>query len=538
MASMARRSRPSKRGTKTWWLVASLVITFAVTLIVGLAMTDSVVRWVFLQRLQSDVPEVQREGMVYVCRKAAGDADLRKTLKRMLLDSDDESLRAAIVESLRCAGVWGPDFGEAWLAQLARTAEQESVSAKVAVAITLAETAMAGDPLAMNPTADRILGGLLRDDSPIVRILAMRARVAAGLPVDEVMVDDPTPAVAEQAKLLRSMTDDDPATFVPDLPTFAPYAARSDAEAPWRRWLDLKGDDPQAMVTRWRAVLAVPLDDHGVDTLAQLSEAMKADTPEAVAAAAVSRFMSMSPAGEPLVWEDDPDRVLVALAMFEAARPGAFAVDFSDDMPDLVRVFAVRAAKDVHEIDLLAMFDTTEPTVRRLAVQTAYDRLDEQARRELADRLCHTFDDSVRIAGAMLAGLNGQTELLAARLEREREWAVTQYLRLGQMMAGMEVVIDADALIAREDIDELDVVWAMLHTPARRKQALAHLLDPLTGSSDVLRSQLDQQRFWLIAQRYLPADVPPFWVWADPALQKFQCDVLRMWFLVHASTMN
>lgn len=538
MANMARHTRQPKRGTKTWWLVASLVVTFAATLIVGLAMTDSVVRWVFLRRLQSDVPEVQHEGMVYVCRKAAADADLRKTLKRMLLDSDDESLRAAIVESLRCAGVWGPDFGEAWLAQLARTAEQESVSAKVAVAITLAETAMAGNPLAMNPMVDRILDQLLDADSPIVRILAMRARAAAGLPIDVAMTDDPTPAVAEHAMLLRSLTDDDPATFVPDLPSFTPYAARNSQDAPWDQWLSAEGDDPQTKLTQWRAVLSLPLEVPGVDRLAQLSKLIKDSMPEPIAAAAVSRTMKFAAARDPLVWTGKEDRILLELAMFESARPGEYPVEFSNDMPDLVRVFAVRAARDVDELDLLAMFDTTEPTVRRLAVLTAYDRLDDEARHQLADRLCHTFDDSARIAGALLAGLNGQTDLLAARLEREREWAVTQYLRLGQMMAGVEVAIDADALIAREDIDELDVVWAMLHNPAHRKQGLMHLLDPLTGSSDVLRSQLDQQRFWPVLERYLPEDVPEFWIWADPALQKFQCDVLRMWFLVHASTMN
>ena len=34
-------------------------------------------------------------------------------------------------------------------------------------------------------------------------------------------------------------------------------------------------------------------------------------------------------------------------------------------------------------------------------------------------------------------------------------------------------------------------------------------------------------RWWHVLRRYLPADAPPLWLWADPQLQAFQLDALH-----------
>jgi len=536
---MVRRRKQPGRSSKLLWLIGSLVVTFAATLIVGLVMTDTVVRWVFLHRLQSDVTEVRREGMVYVCRRAATDGDLRDELSDMLREADDPMLRATIIESLRCAGVWGPDFGEVWLEHLHRLADDEAVSTRITIALTLARTAMDGHAVVDHPLARKVMHQLLEDEESIVRFHAVRAAGAMG-DFDAVAehAHDDIRGPGWPAQMILHVARGRPFDFQSELGVgFDAYAQRDVEDEPWDQWLAIGPTDvPQQRLLWWRAILGAPLNEARTERLAALAQsAGPAD--DAIAAAAVSRVADHLP--QP-TWSDDEGRFWRELAHFESLEPRSTEIAFTADMPGLARVAAVRAARDVHEIDLLAMFDTEAPSVRRLAVLTAYDRLPADQARQLASRLSHTFVDSSRMAGALLAGMVGDVDLLERRLEREQVWTVKQYLRLGQMMAGQPVSLDTTALMARQDMDDLDVLWAMLHA-GRTKAALDQLLDPLAGSSARLRRQLDQQRFWPVLKRYLPTEAiehAPFWVWADPTLQGFQCDVLRTWYLINAREME
>ena len=590
---MARRRSP-KSLRRVWPLVASLIVTFAVTLVVGLAMTDTVVRWVFVRRLQSDNPDLRRQGQVYVCRHAGTDPELRRTMADLLLATDDDALQGAIVESLRCAGVWGPDMGEAWLEQLGRAVDAPEVGPRASVALALARAAMADHPVVDRPSVRVIVEDLVHDREALVRLLALRAAAAIGsseLTAESVrwLLKDESPEVRYHAAILsgvlarsgsgeppRDLQEIDlggvplepPAAFcawlwaeeamAPDrvvvpykqldawsvLPAgldFWPYAVAAKPGVNWDRWLDRAGragkDDPHRM-GYWRAMLAAP---PGSATTAMLLENVgrlgdQGGDSDAYIAAAVSRVAEHLPAP---VWSGDPARFWRELAHFESLPPASTEITLTDQMPGLVRVAAVRASKATDPFDVLAMFDTDEPSVRRLAVLTAFDRLSSSEADKLIDRLLHTFDDSHRMAGALLAGLLGRADAIDRRLEREQAWVVQQYLKLGKMMAepASQMAVDPVGLIARSDVDELDVVWALLHAGDRR--GLDHLLDPLTGSSERLRSQLDQERFWPILKRYLPVGPQArFWMWADPALQRFQCDVLRTWYLAQARQMH
>ncbi|MEE9213121.1 MAG: hypothetical protein V3U29_10760 [Phycisphaeraceae bacterium] len=194
------------------------------------------------------------------------------------------------------------------------------------------------------------------------------------------------------------------------------------------------------------------------------------------------------------------------------------------------------------------LFAAEQPTVRDLACIVAADRFSDSRNADLIASLLHDYNDDAKMSGAILAGLTGlQRELLNKKIEDEDIWAVRQIMRLGRWMQGpgpdqpnslpffAEMDRQAPNLLTRGDLPATTILLALLHK--RHPAALDFLLNPRGEPAINLVELFDQHRWWPVVQRYLPDDAPPFWVGADPDLQRFQINVLRNWYLVNRHTL-
>jgi hypothetical protein len=89
----------------------------------------------------------------------------------------------------------------------------------------------------------------------------------------------------------------------------------------------------------------------------------------------------------------------------------------------------------------------------------------------------------------------------------------------------------ASGLLLRPDLPTTTILLAMLANG--RTAALDYLLNPAGEEHLPLAQLFDQSRWWYVLRRFLPTDAPPFWVWADADLERFQIDVLRDWYLLN-----
>jgi len=587
---MARpaRSQPRRRFRRRPIVIGLLLVPVSVLIV--LAVDDDVERWMQLRRLQSADQSQRERAMNYVYRHIGEDPALRAAVARMVNDPDtSEATVERLIAVLRAARVWGPAYGDAWLAWLAERAAAAEPTARAHVARTLGRVGLAGHPVVERPGATALVERLLADDAASVRYLALRT--AATLPAAARarllawMVEDEQPAIAKHAWILRRLSGAAGAATTPEVgptlyeqPLPAAQAAlwAGGADAAWDVWRDrdtpptlrafalyVLGEDApararaamlelirnaprssegEAGLLAWRAMLGVPLDAAATAALVAYYERAEsvgepADPLAAAAASRVPEALAASPTVEP-GWTGRAGRALRELAWYESLPAGSTPLEIDEAMPPLMRVAAAAADADLTPDEMHAALDAEPAAVRNLACLVAVDRLDAEAVAELADRLSHHFLDHRRMAGAMLIGLRGgPVDLLEARLEREHVWVVRQHLRLAAMMLGRDeqLVDQLPALLARDDVPTSSVHLAMLHTGLI--DALDRLLDPLGSAAD-LRQTLDQQRFAPVLRRYLPREAPPFRLHADPLLQGFQTDVLRDWYLLHRARLS
>lgn len=213
------------------------------------------------------------------------------------------------------------------------------------------------------------------------------------------------------------------------------------------------------------------------------------------------------------------------------------AIDPRDNGAGPMIKLAYFSVADQVNLDMLReLLGSEEPTMRDLACVEAAKRLSRDKLNKLIPSLLTDYNDNLKIAGAMLAGLTGlQRELLRARATQQTQWSVTMMMRLGLWMQcdpeQENLTGLAPSLLSRTDLPQSSVLLALLHRghPA----AFDFLLNP-TGELHVDLIQLFKHfRWWRVFSRYLPPSAPPFWVWADEDLQKFQIDVLRDWYLLN-----
>ncbi len=499
-------------------LIFSLLATFCVVVGVTIALAPWVQRARVLRDLQSAEPDVRMRAMVNICRRAAEDEALFDAVADLLADeSTAADVADAGVKALQCAEVWGPAVGLGWVKFLERRVVEGEPVLRTAVALEIAEAGLHGQAVVEAAAAHALLAALLADEDANVRYAALRAAAttARAAAVAAELADDEHATVARLASIVSALAGQGNVTTLVPPP----------------------GD---VLIEVWRETLTAEV-ERALRRYLSPPQGEYADVIAAAAASGLAPMFEQSPnvrqAVQPIRWTGEDGRFFRELALLENLPAGSVDIAITQDMPDLVRVAAVRAAKDASEDQWLNTFDSDHAGVRHLAALAALRRLDRDKLQAIAKRLNRTFYDNERMGGAMLVGLAGlDANILRDRLSRERQWVVQQHVKLGLLMLGQDIDIDFDALLARSDMPRQSVMLAQIHTG--RIEGLDTLFRPLSGDAGELRDMLDHQRFWPIVKRYLPDNAPRFDLWADPALQQFQCDVLRTWYLMNRSRLN
>lgn len=586
-------TRPHRRPLRIrlWPIVISLLLTLIASIALAIYFTPDAIRWINLRRLTSEDTHTRARGMAYVAAHA--NAPAVQDACRDLFERDDPELTRVLVHALRRGNVWDIRFGRPWLDYMGRKlqAHADSAAGRAWVAIELGQSAWTRHPVTADPAYGALVGKLLEDEEPAVRLAAVRA--AATLPAalrDSLLLEatkDDEPTVARHAWTLIGIAWQEGiwqgGEFVlPDhvsipkmheavacaylwaeaqfnrgrtglaypllsdevspqpLKNFAPYPLAQSPEDHAResllsliRQAPQSVEDPKALGA-WRAMLAVEYTEHSDRFLGDYVQHVNhlGESVDVLAAAAASRLN-----GEPKdwsAWSGDTNRRWRELARLEAAPVASLNIPrINEHWPYLTLIYAVRASKNAVPDDLMPAFNADVPAMRQLGCLIAIERFQPAQLNALTEKLLKSYWDNQRIAGCLLAALRGtHVDLLRKRSAVEQQWHVKQCFEMALLMLGdnPDYAGDLSGLMVRKDIDRHFIYIAMLRTGDRT--VLDDLFIPFGGDGGRLRAILDDKRFHPFLKMHLP-DMPPFWLWADPALQQFQTDVIRDWYLIH-----
>ncbi len=515
-----------------------------------------------------------------------------------LPEAGDEHFRQ-LVAALDAIGQWQrrripASSWRRWLGLLAASADAEARISAVRLLAAEPVTEADTEPASM-------LAELAADDDPDVRLNALVAaarrwaRSDAPRRYERIVADrltDREPAIAREAWLLLGLIDPvmgyggdwrsappevagamlwaairtNPAQVTPALEALhdqaAPLAVRAAAVyalhesdsavaiAALRQLVESAAVGEAAVhpLLMWRAVLALPA-EHRVNatwwSVLQRYRDGAADELAPLLHATAYRHGS-PPFLTDLPADEEPMILLADLeGRLDPARGLGRGVRVRDDMPALLRLSA--AATNPHALpwNLRPVFDVADSRMRDRACLIAAERFDEPLRRHLIADLLDSASPDVRIAGAMLSGLTGlMCERVAERVEREVDWPTATMMRVGVWMADAQRDVDPRLrdLLKRSDLPRTTILLAMLHRGDLT--AVDELLNPAGEPADDLLTLLDEHRWWFVLSRFLPRDradapdPPPFWVWADRDLQRFQLNVLRNWWLLYGERLT
>ncbi len=455
-------------------LALSLMVTGTVVVIAAAVFVPHIHRWHTLNQLESDDAAARERALKYVIRWSPDTPlVLRGAVARLRVSDRTKFLQ--LVNALDVAGHWSrptiPD--EPWLRWLEMAGRDENAEVRILASQRLADM---GD-LAEDPRLPALLRGALTDESEDVRYNAL---VAA----------------AELSGAARSR----------------------DA---YTGMLLLATGDPQPIIARKAWLYA------GLLRLEHTGEARYFDAPPLV--------------GQAMVWA-------LARSGVEVPEPGEGALH-----PALS--LALRDAREgpgrEEQVDwpedLMPLLRDEDAAVRDVACAVAASLKSDREIESLAGELLRGFDDLGRMSGAVLCGLTGVRPTARLRDESQdvdllryvREYpnpVLSQVARLALWMRGdlpdSEMILAARALLTHPDMPSSTVLLAILHKG--RREALDHLLEP-RGEADLSRlaEHLLQKRWLVVLRRSLPADAPDPWLDADPALQLFQLELLREWWVLN-----
>lgn len=603
---MARRILPHPG-----YLVASLFVTVILAVPVSYVLTPPLVRWYMLADLDSDDASARERSLQYIRYYAPDDPSIVLSARPYLkVQSDAHFLQTA--HAIDLAGHWRRERvgTDAWLRWLGLLAADADPTARIMGAQELARlTDLNSDQRVL-----RLFDTLLDDADTDVRYNALTAagEYAVSMAEPASLLDriaartaDPQPIVARQAWLLlgllgvpQHVTADadaiagvspivgqamvwalarqdrldeatvaalvhDPSAhaLVRGMAAYTSASRHPAVAAAVRAMFAAAPDatlDADALIVLWRAIEGMPLDaasDEDTALAVGLIDALMAGAHDRIALAAIDRYPFAF-----TLWRDASDtRWTALLAALEGTPVGQASLQITDDMPDLLRLAAVRVMDQPRPYDLTPVFYSDSATLRELACIVAADRFTTEQHEQLVNSLLTDFDDEARMSGAILAGLTGvQRELLARvtaahrQMEHETKWRILQVLQLGMWMQGRPVqgrdgALDMNrhvlGLLGRADMPRTTVLLAMLHTG--HPQALQRLLQPRTDERPLfadlpaerpLAHLFEHYRWWWVLKRYLPDDAPGFALWADDDLQQLQVDALRNWLLTRGQT--
>jgi hypothetical protein len=579
--------------------VGAMAVTFmiAITLLVPAAylVAPVVHRQQTIRGLTSQDLDRRERSLNQLMRLGAHDAALLRGAVEALGHADRENF-LQIASAMEVAGLWGrrhvPD--DAWLRWLEMLATQGSTEARLFAAQRLGDlTHRASDP-----TIRRLLTELIGDTEPDVRYNALvNAAALSGAdgraslaPLIVAATGDAEPRVARHAWILLGVLRHDPLppldwkrsspqvveamlwahaqvhpedagpllaalTSVdadPDVRAAAVYALHfSTAPQAQAGLLAAAAILPSAINQAnqrlvWRAILSLPRPDLTRGELGRLEEVIAApawdegDNPlvEPIALASVYR-MGIAGVRRPTADPDTYD-LLLKLATVEGQQPPYMHWPLTGFKPPLLRVQTVAVSTAPHIGDLRPAFLSPIAPIRDLACLVAADKFNEQTLEGMIADLIGDYSDEAKMSAAILSGITGlRADLIRRRMVNEHLWSAQQVQRLGLWMQGAHPELDGRVqdLLLRDEVPTTTVLLAMLHR-GERVAALDYLLNPRGEPRLDLVELFDQARWWHVLRRYLPADAPPFWPWADPQLEAFQVDVIRDWYLVRRASMR
>jgi len=229
-----------------------------------------------------------------------------------------------------------------------------------------------------------------------------------------------------------------------------------------------------------------------------------------------------------------PQQTLAILAVLEGLATNQHHIKMGPLVPEMLRLKAWAITENPQATDFRELFVSEEPAIANLACLVAVDRLPKQELARLVASLLIDFNDHAKCSGAILAGLTGyEPKLLEKKARDEDIWSVKQVMEIGLWMQGSrpKMADRISGLLSRDDLPKTTVLLAMLHQG--QSQALEYLFNPDDEPRLDLIELFDQFRWWCVLERYLPDSAPPFWIWADPELQQFQLEVLRVWYILN-----
>lgn len=478
----------------------------------------------------------------------------------MLIEGGNEEARIAATQHL--AAMVDTVDHEALARQLVKLADDESADVRINVLIAAAELAgvthceKSVQPMIAGFTADPepeiarhawIFCGLLGTDAPQPESISRTPpRVAEAALWSRVMVD-PT---RTSGLLVTSRDAPDPMTRAAAAYALS-FTPAPEGEAHVLAQVAINhSQDGEVELVGWRAILGTPNASH----LRHMHDVIADyEPPEAWLPVRLALLYRL---GDPALLPaelSEPNAAFEWLAVAEGHDLAGVVERVPDAAPLLLRVAAAGREFGPSAAVLEPAYRSEIPTLRDIAaVRTAagLPQSDPADAAALTRSLLADYNDDAKKSGAILAGMTRTNlDLLRKRYEAEDMHDVRMVMRLGLWMAGQDAGMNATvarSMLAREDLGiGSTVLLAMLHRgledPLAAREALDYLFNPRGDPSVDLVELFDKFRWWYVMEAYLPQlfdePAPPFWLWADPALQRFQVDVLRDWYLIHRHTL-
>ncbi|MEO1237235.1 MAG: hypothetical protein AAFX76_10655 [Planctomycetota bacterium] len=512
------RSRPSR----WFWvrLAASLVLAAAVVVPAAIALIDAAERRRTVQHLGSTDPTERERALNTLIREAPQDRRLAAAVVTRFPTLPADAVWPT-VRALDVAGLWEtPGLVEA----VTRTLPRLDAERLIAAARWLP------DPEAGFDVAEDRL-----DDDRLPE--AERAQFLAWLSDEPGRRD--LPAVVRY-RVERDRWAEDPVFRRRAARTIANHADRGNRDFFDRVLLELVAD-PAPMV---RAAALSGIAGRLVDA-PELTDTMRKATKdvdpkvsewaERLLDVHESRFTAVNFSPEP-----HADFWQVSLTEWERRAPGSVEIDFTREMPHLLRPTAVVAATTPSPdwvIDTLRL--DGRPAARDRACLAAVRRFDGPDLDALIEALITGHDPEGRMSAAALAGLSGRWGVrLAEAISSERDPAVRRVVAAGAWMVSpvMWPAEDPALWLGRSGLPETTLMLAMLH----RGDWIA-VVDRLVGRDaepiPAATIELLIARRWIdVLGAYLPPEAPPVDPSSTPASVVGQLLNLRAWAASHRTT--
>ena len=227
---------------------------------------------------------------------------------------------------------------------------------------------------------------------------------------------------------------------------------------------------------------------------------------------------------------DDEDAVIAhhaAIFAYLTDTPGVDAPAWLDQLP------SAPADRSYDEAEIRRLLESPDAPLRDVGCVLAARDLPVDVQEALIEAYL-AGDTTRKITGALLAGVTGRKNAwLAEVLEEQSDWVAARGIWVGMWMHGKGPYGDFTprSHLARDDLPRSSLIMALLSKPDA--DAYEALLNPVGEAPDDLIPLLEDYGWWRVLNHYLLEGAPRWVPTDDPALQQYQADLLRDWYLVN-----